>query len=83
MQSLMLLKAWALAHPEEAAALAYAILNMIVALVPMRYHEHPLFGLALRVLARVAALTPPDAKGTLKLPGGGVVQILPPKAGES
>ena len=35
----------------------------------------------LRALTRLAALTPPDAKGTLKLPGGSVVQITPPDRG--
>ena len=81
MHALEAVRAWALAHPEDAAALAYVVLNLIVALVPLKYHEHPLFGLALRALTRLAALTPPDAKGTLKLPGGSVVQITPPERG--
>lgn len=72
MQSLEALRAWAAAHPEQVAALAYAALNLLVALVPLKYHAHPLFGLVLRGLTRLAAFTPPDAPGTLKMPGAGV-----------
>lgn len=72
MQALEALRAWCVAHPSEVAALAYAALNLLVALVPLKHHTHPLFGLALRALTRLAALTPPDAAGTLKAPGAGV-----------
>lgn len=72
MQSLEALRAWAAAHPEQVAALAYAAVNLLVALVPLKYHTHPLFGLVLRALTRLAAFTPPDAAGTLKVPGAGV-----------
>lgn len=72
MQSLEALRAWCLAHPSEVALFAYAAMNLLVALVPLRYHTHPLYGLVLRALTRLAALTPPDAPGTLKVPGAGV-----------
>ena len=72
MQSIEALRAWCAEHPSEVAALAYAALNLLVALVPLRYHAHPLYGLVLRALTRIAAFTPPDAAGTLKAPGAGV-----------
>lgn len=46
------------------------VATVLPGLVPTSAHSMPYLGRVLYYLARASVLTPPDAKGTLKLPGG-------------
>lgn len=48
---------WLLAHPYECALALYAALNLLNALLPASARQHRVWGLAARVLDRLAVLT--------------------------
>jgi hypothetical protein len=58
------------------ALLSYQVWSFVGAAVPTRYHANPVYGWLLRFIAWTGDLTPPDAKGTLKLPLFGYTIIL-------
>ncbi len=57
-----------LANKGLSIAIAYVLMNVIVALTPKRFQEKPIFGIVLLIFHKLSVLAHSDQNGTLQIP---------------